>query len=317
MLQKEVYHKDINSDVLKKFLKKNVSNEMINFLVEKTNNIIKIKRTPDTKIIELKNFIKILVISSNVQTPTLMSTAVFLDKLRAIIPSNVRGIESTRHRMFLGCLILSAKSLNDSSPLNKHWAAYSRGLLTLKEINTIERELLSYFKWNIRISSSEIIDSIRPLLIPIRDEMEIQTKSTTEYLLPTPLASPKHHTIHTDGYSTPPQYYAEIPTTPLSMTSPSSVASTYCESASPLSHRSSKSDHPYITDNSSTPNLPEPSGKQIRTEKNVYPYYDSSSYNDNVSNSLIDLININDALEKMAYKTTEVKPKKSRWSLIF
>ncbi|KAL3232907.1 PHO85 cyclin-9 [Nakaseomyces bracarensis] len=316
MLLNELYNDVISLDVLKKFLQKNVSNEMIDFLVDKTNSIIKIRRSSENKTIELRNFIKVLVISSNVQTATLISTAVYLDKLRAIIPSNVCGIDSTRHRMFLGCLILAAKSLNDSSPLNKHWTSYTRGLLTLKEINTIERELLSYFKWDINITSSEIIDSIKPLLIPIKDEIKEQTSCSTTFFTPSPLSSTKENMVPLDGYKTPEQFQHSFTTSPLSMTSPSSVASTYCESVSPSSHRTIRHEYPYMSDNSSTPNLAESPDRNSNLEKSNNQY-DLNCYHNTVSNSLIDLASINDDLEKMAPKAADIKNKRSRWSLIF
>lgn len=99
-----------------------------------------------------------------------MATTVYLSKLRSIIPGNVYGIETTRHRIFLGCLILAAKTLNDSSPLNKHWASYTDGLLHIREVNTIERELLEYFDWNVTITTNELTTCLSPFLQPIKEQ---------------------------------------------------------------------------------------------------------------------------------------------------
>ena len=125
-------------EALLQFNKKAVSKEMVQYLASTTASIIKIKKTNSMIDIALPapplvKFINRLIKHSNVQTPTLMATSVYLVKLRSIIPSNVYGIETTRHRIFLGCLILAAKTLNDSSPLNKHWAEYTDGLLLLRE----------------------------------------------------------------------------------------------------------------------------------------------------------------------------------------
>ena len=49
----------------------------------------------------------------------------------------------TRHRILLSCLILSSKFHNDSSPKNKHWAKYTDGLFNVKDINLMERQLIS------------------------------------------------------------------------------------------------------------------------------------------------------------------------------
>ena len=148
---------------------------MVQYLASTTASIIKIKKTNSMIDIALPapplvKFINRLIKHSNVQTPTLMATSVYLVKLRSIIPSNVYGIETTRHRIFLGCLILAAKTLNDSSPLNKHWAEYTDGLLLLREVNTIERELLGYFDWDVTISTDDLITSLSPFLQPMKEE---------------------------------------------------------------------------------------------------------------------------------------------------
>ncbi|CAB4252224.1 similar to Saccharomyces cerevisiae YDL127W PCL2 Cyclin, interacts with cyclin-dependent kinase Pho85p [Maudiozyma barnettii] len=161
-------------DTLIQFNKQQVTSEMIDFLASTTESIIAVQETRSMIAIALPappltKFIRNLVTHSNVQTPTLMATAVYLAKLRSIIPANVYGMETTRHRIFLGCLILSAKTLNDSSPLNKHWAKYTNGLLSIKEVNTIERELLEYFDWNVIVNTSDLITCLQPLLRTMKD----------------------------------------------------------------------------------------------------------------------------------------------------
>lgn len=167
-------------DALLQFNKKPVSQEMIQFLATSTASIIKIRENnnpiqgchpPDLSI-----FIKNVVIQSNVQTPTLMATSVYLNKLKSVIPKNVYGINTTRHRIFLGCLILAAKTLNDSSPWNKHWTTYTEGLLRIREVNTIERELLEYLNWDVRITTPDLIDSLSYFLGPIKEQLFLQRR---------------------------------------------------------------------------------------------------------------------------------------------
>lgn len=162
-------------EALLQFNRRSVSMDMIQYLASNTASIIQIKKSHNLIDIAippppLAQFIKNLIVHSNVQTPTLMATTVYLAKLRSIVPGNVYGIETTRHRIFLGCLILAAKSLNDSSPLNKHWASYTDGLLHIREINTIERELLEYFDWNVTITTSDLITCLSPFLQPIKEQ---------------------------------------------------------------------------------------------------------------------------------------------------
>ncbi|CAI4057215.1 hypothetical protein SKDZ_04G0650 [Saccharomyces kudriavzevii ZP591] len=167
-------------DALLQFNRKPVSQEMIQFLATSTASIIQIRQnsnqTHGCQLPELFTFIKKVVIQSNVQTPTLMATTVYLNKLKNIIPTNVYGIETTRHRIFLGCLILAAKTLNDSSPWNKHWSTYTEGLLKVREVNTIERELLEYFNWDVKITSSDLINALAHFLVPIKEQLSRQKR---------------------------------------------------------------------------------------------------------------------------------------------
>ncbi|KAI5951344.1 PCL2 [Candida jiufengensis] len=176
-----------DKEALKIFSRQPVSLEMIDFLVSTTNSIIQVKKSPKSSssiisntnttkiisnpIISLTDFIKNLINYSNVQTPTLMSTLYYLNKLRNFLPANAVGMETTRHRIFLSCLIIAAKNLNDSSPLNKHWTKYTNGLLNLYEINLAERELIDILNWNLKINEYELILVLQPFLLPIKQQL--------------------------------------------------------------------------------------------------------------------------------------------------
>ncbi|SCV99853.1 LAFE_0B03950g1_1 [Lachancea fermentati] len=173
-------------EALLQFNRTRVSLEMVYFLASTTASIIQVRERRGTPNVSLVDFIKGLITRSNVQTPTLMSTAVYLTRLRSIIPASVYGIESTRHRIFLGCLILAAKNLNDSSPLNKHWASYTDGLLDISEVNTIERELLEYFDWNLKICTQDLTTCLAPFLKPIKDDLVAQKQDLLLFNSPLP-----------------------------------------------------------------------------------------------------------------------------------
>lgn len=158
---------------------------MVDHLVATTESIIKVKApedavlkypsppaSPGKKPISLKLFIINLIRYLNVQVPTLMTTLVYLNKLKDILPSDqIYGIPTTHHRIFVGCLILTAKYVNDSSPLNKHWARYSSGLLLVKELNVIEVEVLSYLDWDLSISTDDLYKCFAPFLEPIKAKL--------------------------------------------------------------------------------------------------------------------------------------------------
>ncbi|KAF3342938.1 hypothetical protein VD0004_g5178 [Verticillium dahliae] len=136
-------------------------------------------RSEDADLPTLEAFITQLVVSSNVQVPTLMSTLVYLGRLKSKLQPMARGLRCTTHRIFLASLILSAKYLNDSSPKNKHWAAYSNADtdystfgFSRSEVNLMERQLLLLLDWNLRIEPEDLYREFDPFLAPIRDQIE-------------------------------------------------------------------------------------------------------------------------------------------------
>ncbi|PGH31637.1 hypothetical protein GX50_05579 [[Emmonsia] crescens] len=128
----------------------------------------------------LAEFICSIVNRSHVEVPTLMSSLVFLGRLRAKLPAMSKGMRCTAHRIFLASLILAAKNLNDSSPKNKHWARYSavKGFtdfgFSLPEVNLMERQLLYLLNWETRVTEDDLLDYFEPFLAPIRERLELE-----------------------------------------------------------------------------------------------------------------------------------------------
>ncbi len=135
-------------------------------------------RTDDAGLPSLEEFITQLVVSSNVQVPTLMSTLVYLNRLKSRLQPMAKGLRCTTHRIFLASLILAAKYLNDSSPKNKHWASYSAMAadtysfgFNRTEVNLMEKQLLFLLDWDLRISQEDLYRELDPFLAPIRDDL--------------------------------------------------------------------------------------------------------------------------------------------------
>ncbi|KAI0395473.1 cyclin [Xylariaceae sp. FL0594] len=127
----------------------------------------------------LEEFITQLVVSSNVLVPTLMSTLVYLTRLKSRLQPMAKGLRCTTHRIFLAALILAAKYLNDSSPKNKHWAKYtcfetddfSFGF-NRTEVNLMEKQLLFLLDWNLGITEEHLHRELEPFLAPLRRNIQ-------------------------------------------------------------------------------------------------------------------------------------------------
>lgn len=164
------------------FMNTPVNNQMLHALVNSTLKVLpqsgyqqKCDNLP-----LLFTFITRLVKYTNVFTGTLMATLVYLKRLHERLPPGSSAQAPTsRHRIFLACLILSAKFHNDASPKNKHWAKYTDGLFTTHEVNEMERQLLLLLDWDVSVLVQELSFVLRDFLTPIKTEIKNVIKLKT------------------------------------------------------------------------------------------------------------------------------------------
>lgn len=187
----------LNKQALVEFIRQPVKWEMIVYLAEKANGVLQCVPIHQNsryntdfsyhKFPTLEHFISGLCEQSNVQVPTLMSSLVYLERLRCKLPRIAKGMMCTCHRVFLASLILAAKYLNDSSPKNKHWAKYTNHLFSLTEVNLMEKQLLALLEWDLSITIEDLYKALAPFLTPIKHAMITwQTIRSEQYISSVP-----------------------------------------------------------------------------------------------------------------------------------
>jgi hypothetical protein len=99
---------------------------------------------------------------TRINSATLALALLYLQRLKASSPETT-GTHGSGHRLLLAAIILASKYLYDDSYDNTAWAKVSMGLVEIKEVNAIERELLDYLQFNVGVARWEWLKWIATL----------------------------------------------------------------------------------------------------------------------------------------------------------
>lgn len=180
----------LDYQALQVFISTPVTQDMIHKIVVSTLQVLPCKDSKKQtytangevrQLPSLMTFLTKLVRYTNVYTGTLMATLVYLDKLKLRLPKSAQGLPCTRHRILLSCLILLSKFHNDSLPKNHHWARYTDGLFSTKDINLMERQLLYLLNWDLKVDNALMVEQLGSFLEPIRFDL-IKTAKMKQFV---------------------------------------------------------------------------------------------------------------------------------------
>ncbi|KAF9649704.1 hypothetical protein BDM02DRAFT_3166264 [Thelephora ganbajun] len=91
---------------------------------------------------------------SQVTLPIILVALVYIERSRQHLSIELE--QWACERIFLGALVVASKYVNDTSPKNAHWAAWT-GLFGKRDIGRVEREFLDVLDWELSLQESDII----------------------------------------------------------------------------------------------------------------------------------------------------------------
>ncbi|TEB25649.1 hypothetical protein FA13DRAFT_1608212, partial [Coprinellus micaceus] len=100
--------------------------------------------------VELSHFIAYALHRTKLHPSVTFAALMLLQRLKARVPGNN---PLSGHRLFISALIIAAKVIYDVTYSNRSWGIVTRGMFSLTDVNTMEREMCDYLKWEFTFDS--------------------------------------------------------------------------------------------------------------------------------------------------------------------
>lgn len=103
---------------------------------------------------KLPHFLAYIMQRTRINTICLTTAFFYLNRLKRMQP-RCKGSPGSGHCLFLVAIMIACKYLHDDTFDNSAWATVSCGLLTLEQINLMEKDVLGLLKFNLFIKHDE------------------------------------------------------------------------------------------------------------------------------------------------------------------
>jgi hypothetical protein len=95
------------------------------------------------------------------------------------------GLADTRHKIFIGTLVIATKYLNDPPPKNCRWAVWTGGIVEAREISGMEKQLLELLQFDLHFMERDLVQCLQTLTVEQQAPRSTGTMSDVQH---TPLS---------------------------------------------------------------------------------------------------------------------------------
>ncbi|KAI9026672.1 cyclin domain-containing protein [Phycomyces nitens] len=105
---------------------------------------------------DLACFIRHIYFKCHITPTVLVIGLIYLERLKASLPSQSRGEYDTPYKMFLAAVVLASKFADDNNSVTHSVYRFVSPLYSRKELNEMERSFLGVIKFNLYVDLSQV-----------------------------------------------------------------------------------------------------------------------------------------------------------------